>query len=388
MSRARSRFQRLVVGLGTAVALVIAPLGSPAAGAAQDPLSQPVGFVIGGDGRLYASSLGEPAPVSSAVMAPPGAGLATFIEKDGRVSAFAIGTQGGLVMTAPAYTHPGYTIALDGPSGLAPPGAPMSGVSVQGWAHIFFVGRSGTVYRATYRQPASPGGPGPQPWSKAGIAPPGAIIAAAVSPTSAPGAVFVGSNGGLYSIWQTNSDASETILNSPLDVAQPGGGVAALATTAGVQTFFTGRDGRLWTARIAAGPLPDPWAPKAITAAGVVPSGAPLTAAQLPNGALAVFFAGTDGAIRVAATDLTGSWLEPFAVTPTGTARPGAPLSLLVAGDHLYSGWCGNEVWWWWRWRWPGGPFPQPWQGEFAPIRVPTPELIRDGFNISLSLSP
>ncbi|MFD2767132.1 hypothetical protein [Micromonospora eburnea] len=198
--------------------------------------------------------------------------------------------------------------------------------------------------------------------------------------------VFVGGNGGLYSIWQTGSGTPAAVLNSPPDVAQPGGGVAALTTSAGVQTFFTGRDGRLWTAHISAGPLPDPWAPVAITAAGAVPSGASLAAVRLPNGALAVFFAGADGAIRAAATDLTGSWLEPFAVGPTGVARPGGPVSLLAAGDYLYSGWCGNEIWWWWRWRWPGGPFPQPWQGELAPIRAPG--LIRDGFNVSLTLSP
>lgn len=388
MSRASSRFRRAAVGVGAAAALVIASLGPPAAEAAEVPPGQPVGFAIGDDGRLYASSLGEPELISSAVMASPGAGLATFIEDDGRVSAFAIGTEGGLVLTAPTDTRPGYTVVLDGPSGLAPPGAPLSGVSAQGWEHIFFVGYSGALYRTVYHRPAEPEGPGPQPWSEDGIALPGAIITAAVSPTSAPGAVFVGSNGGLYSVWQTDSDASTTILNSPPDVAQPGGGVAALATTAGVQTFFTDLDGRLWTTHISTGPLPDPWAPVAITEAGVVPSGAPLTAMRLPNGALAVFFAGADGAIWVAATDLAGSWLEPFAVTPTDAAVPGAPLSLLVDGDYLYSGWCGNEVWWWWRWQWPSGPFPQPWQSELSPVRVPTPGLIRDGFNVSLSLAP
>ncbi|WP_213455476.1 hypothetical protein [Rhizomonospora bruguierae] len=369
--------------MGATAALVVAPLGSPAAHAALGP---PIGFAIGSDARLYGSSLGPPVLVDSAAMAPPGAGLAAFMENDGRVSAYAIGLQGGLVMTAPTVNRPGNTIIQDGPSGLAPPGAPLSGVRAQGWDHIFFVGGSGTVYRASYRWPARPG-PGPQPWGGAG-APRGGIVAAALLPTSAPVVVFVGNNGGLYSVWETGSGSSATILHSPPGTAQPGGGVALVSTTVGMQAFFTGLDGRLWTTHITGGPLPDPWAPVAVTAAGVVPSGASLTAAQLPNGALAVSFTGNDGAVRIATTDLTGSWLAPVTITPTGVTRAGSPVSLAVSGNDLYTGWCGNEIWWWWRWEWPKGPFPQPWIGELTPIRVPTPGLIREGFTISFSARP
>ncbi|MEU8260425.1 hypothetical protein AB0C02_07370 [Micromonospora sp. NPDC048999] len=347
-------------------------------------LSQRVGFVIGNDGRLYESSFG--APVISEVMAPPGAGLATFRENDGSVSAFAIGTQGGLVMTTPTYNRPGYTLALDGASGVAAPGAPLSAVTDRGSAYVFFVGRSGALFRAAYRQPARPSG-GPQPISASGIAPSGGIVAAVTSPTSAPGVVFVGSNGALYSIWSTSSGAWTTVQKSPPNVAQPGGGVAAVSTGSRVQVFFTGREGDLWTAPISAGPLPDPWAPNVISQNGLVPFGASLAAAQLSDDSLAVLFAGNDGAIQVSA-NISGQWRGPSAVTPAGVARPGTPLSVGVAGGELYSDWCGNDVWWWfhWRWPWPGPPPPPPWYGEISPIQVRTPGLIREGFNVSLTL--
>ncbi|MEU3452862.1 hypothetical protein ABZ671_04565 [Micromonospora sp. NPDC006766] len=361
---------------------MVAPLGPPPAEAAEAQQSQPVGYVIGNDGRLYDSSFR--APVISDVMAPPGAGLATFRESDGSLSAFAIGTQGGLVMTTPTYNRPGYTLALDGASGVAVPGAPLSAVSDRGSAYVFFVGRSGALFRAAYRQPARPSG-GPQPISASGIAPSGGIVAAVTSPTSAPGVVFVGSNGALYSTWSTSSGAWTTVQKSPANVAQPGGGVAAVPTGSRVQVFFTGRDGSLWSASISAGPLPDPWVPVVFSQAGLVPSGASLAAARLSDDALAVLFAGTDGAIRVVA-NLNGQWQGPSAVTPAGVARPGIPLAVGVAGGELSSDWCGNDVLWWWRWRWPGPPPPLPWYGEISQIRVSTPGLVRDGFNVSLTL--
>ncbi|WP_326557631.1 hypothetical protein [Micromonospora sp. NBC_01796] len=388
MSQTHTRRWRIAVAVGVAVATAVAPLGAPPGQAAQLAPSQLVGFTIGADGRLYPAttgpSSGPSGPVSNAVIAPPGAGVSAVRQPDGNLATFVIGTQGALVAGTTNSASSGFRIFTDGAGGLAPPGGQVSAVSTADGVHAFFVGNDGALYGASYVQRVQPGA-GPQRISATGIAPPGAVVAA-TRQGNVPGALFVGADGGLQSVWRTGTNTWATVPASPPGLAPPGGGVAA-TSGAVVYAFLTGLDGRLWRVNFAAGGLPDPWDPVAISGVGAAPVGARLAAAQFTTGQLSVFFAGADGAIRVA-TNLAGGWIEPAVASQPGIARPGGPISLTVVDDYVYVAWCGNNIWWWFFWWWrrpiPPPPGPPPWSGEV--FSFPTSNPVRVGFDTSITM--
>ncbi|WP_431905772.1 hypothetical protein [Micromonospora carbonacea] len=365
------RGARVALAAGIALALALAPAVSPPARAAQQAAaSQLVGFAVGQDGRLYRATSAGVAPFGSAVVAPPGAAVSAVRQSDGNVAVFVVGTQGGLVAAVTNSASSGVTVYRDGATGIAPPGARLNAVTdPAGVVHVFFVGHDGAVYGTSYSGAVRPGS-GPKRVSATGVAPPGATVAGAWQ-SAQPGVVVVDVAGGLTSVWRTTAGTWTTVPAGPAGVAAAGGGVAAVST-AGVQAYYAGLDGKLWQVRFASGPVPVPWAPTAVSGAGVVPAGARLAAARFVNGPSSVFFAGADGAVRVV-TDQTGSWVE-SPTTPAGVARPGSPLALVAVDDFVYSAWCGNDLWWWLRWWWrlPPPP-PPPWYGDTFTLPVANP---------------
>ncbi|MFC8848254.1 MULTISPECIES: hypothetical protein [unclassified Micromonospora] len=188
-----------------------------------------------------------------------------------------------------------------------------------------------------------------------GLAPPGATVAAAWQ-SALPGVVFVGTDGGLNSVWRTTAGTWTTVLAGPAGVAAAGGGVAA-TSTAGMEAYYAGLDGRLWQVRFASGGLPDPWAPTAVSGAGLVPAGARLAAARFVNGPSSVFLAGADGSIRVVTDRPAAGW----------SRRPRRP------------GWPGRAA------RWPSPPPPPPpWYGDT--FTLPTVNPIQYATEVAVTL--
>lgn len=376
------RLLRAAVAAGVALVVAAAPAVAPPAHAVQAAASQIVGFSVGRDGRFYAAIGTTVGPFGSTVVAPPGAGVAAARQPDGNIAAFAVGTHGGLVVAATSSSGSSVTPQRDGAGGLAPPGARLSAVTdAAGQVHVFFVGANGGIYAASYNKLVRPGA-GPRLISAAGLASPGAVLAAGWH-YNLPGVVFVGLDGALTSVWRSTTGTWTTAAASPAGLASPGAGVA-VSSTAGVQAYVSGVDGRLWqVAFTTAGPVPEPWQPVAITAAGVVPAGARLAAARFAIGPSNVLFAGADGAVQVV-TNLTGSWV----VSPTtaaGVAKPGGPVAAVTLDDHLYTPWCGNDLWWWLRWwKRPLPPPPPPWLGDV--FRTPAGYPLQYGGEVAVTL--
>ena len=118
MIQIRARHRRAAVAMGAALILTAAPIGTSPAYAD----SQVEAYTIGTGYGLYKSTGNAPALVHGEHVAPPGAGIATIRSGSGSVTAFAIGVNGGLVMSRtlrsapappspstapPAWPHPG-----------------------------------------------------------------------------------------------------------------------------------------------------------------------------------------------------------------------------------------------------------------------------------------
>ncbi|MEV0396322.1 hypothetical protein [Polymorphospora rubra] len=375
MIRIRARWPRVAVAVGAASTLAVTPVAAPAAYAA---VPQPVGVTVGADGRLHLATTGAPTPATGIPFAPPGAGVTITPGPDGTIAVFAIGTHGGLVAARTSAASSGITVLQDGPTGLAPPGGHLDAITTTNGIHVFFTGNDGALHTVTYPRFVTPGA-GPRPVTAAGLAPPGAAVAATRQPDNNPGAAFVGVDGALHTVWRTTGGAWATVPASPPQLAPAGGGVAAT----GLDTFFTGLDGALWYVRLTAGPLPDPWTAVAVAGAGTVPAGAHLAAGHFPTGPTVVLFAGHDGAIH-ATSNAGGTWRPPSATTAPGVARPGTPVAATITGDQLLADWCGNSMWFRLRIPKPRGPHPEPWNATTFPF--PSLPTIRAGLNVSAAL--
>ncbi|KXK59750.1 hypothetical protein AWW66_22475 [Micromonospora rosaria] len=357
MIRIRPGYRRAAVAVGAALILTAAPVGTPPAYAD----NQVDTFTVSVNYGLYKSSGGTPVLVHSERFAPPGAGIATIESVPGNVTAFAIGLDGGLVLSRTVPLGAGPALTRDGPPGLAPPGAPITAAGLD----VFFVGRNGAVFHRSYRSGAPVG---PRQVTVAGLAPPGAVVATIPGITS--GVAFVGTDGALRVVRPTSTGTWTATPASPPNVATPGGGLTAVSATAG---FVTGLDGRIWQVRLTGGPLPDPWATVPVAGVGAAPAGAHLTAAQFAGGPTIVMFAGHDGAVR-ATSNVTGTWHEPTAATAAGVAVAGKPIATTIHGDHLHGDWCGNSLAWQIRIPKPipqGGPYPEPWNAVTYSFQAP-----------------
>ncbi|MEH1016654.1 hypothetical protein V6U90_26580 [Micromonospora sp. CPCC 206060] len=369
------------LGGALALTLAVAPADASPAHAVQATASQVVGFTVGMDGRVYAASFTGLSPFTSTAIAPPGAGVSAVRQSDGNVAVFTIGNNGGLFSLVTSSAGSGTRISQVGPSGLANPGGRVNAVSApDGSIHVAFPGKDGAVYGASYTSTMQLTS-GVQRASATGVAPSSAVAAAWVS--GVPGAVFVGSDGALHSVWRTGTGTWTTIPASAPGLASPGAGVTAVVK-GGTAAYVGGLDGRLWQVSVTtSGGVPDPWDPVAISGTGVVPVGARLAVARFDYGSTNVVFAGADGAIRVV-TNQTGSWVTSVTTT-AGIAQPGAPVATLTYGDYLYSDWCGNDLWWWFWWKRPlPPPPPPPWYGETLSFRTTIP--VRQGYEVSMTL--
>ncbi|MEU9510793.1 hypothetical protein AB0D32_31460 [Micromonospora sp. NPDC048170] len=357
MIQIRAGYRRAAVAVGATLILTVAPIGTSPAYAD----NQVEAFTIGTNHYLYKSTGGAPAMVHGERVAPPGGGVAVIRSGSGSVTAFAIGTNGGLVISRTLPAGPGPAVTIDGPSALAPPGAPIAAAG----SDVFFVGRNGAVFNRSYLSSAPAG---PRPITVAGVAPPGAVVAAI--PGTTPGVAFVGTDGALRVVRQNGTGTWTTAPASPPNFATPGGGLAAISAVAG---FVTGLDGRIWQVRLTGGPLPDPWQPVAVAGTGAAPAGAHLAAAQFSGGPTVVMFAGHDGAVR-ATSNVAGTWHEPTAATASGVVMPGKPVATTIHGDHLHGDWCGNSLAWQIRIPKPippTGPYPEPWDAVTYSFQAP-----------------
>ncbi|WDZ83645.1 hypothetical protein [Micromonospora cathayae] len=357
MIQIRARYRRAAVAAGAALILTAAPIGTPPAYADQQVEAYTISTTYG----LYRSTGGAPVMVHPERVAPPGAGIAVLRSGSSSVTAFAVGLSGGLVVSRTESSGAGPAVTVDGPYDLAPPGAPVTAAG----SDVFFVGRSGAVFHRSYLSGAPVG---PRPVTGAGVAPPGAVVAAI--PGTTPGVAFVGTDGALRVVRRTSSGTWTSTPASPPNFATPGGGLAAVSAVAG---FVTGLDGRIWQLGLTGGPLPDPWQPVPVAGAGAAPAGAHLTAVQFADGTKVVVFAGPDGAVR-ATSNVAGTWHEPTAATASGVALPGKPVAVTVHGDHLDGDWCGNGRAWQIRIpkpRPPAGPHPEPWDAVTSSFQAP-----------------
>ncbi|MEU6074933.1 hypothetical protein [Micromonospora sp. NPDC047074] len=366
MIQIRAGHRRAAVAVGAALILTAAPIATPPAYAD----SQVEAYTIGTGYGLYKSTGGAPALVHGEQVAPPGAGVATIRSESGSITAFAIGVNGGLVLSRTVPLGAGPAVTIDGPAGLAPPGAPIAAAGLD----VFFVGRNGAVFNRSYLSGAPTA---PRQVTVAGIAPPGAVVAAI--PGTTPGAAFVGTDGALRVVRPNSTGAWTTAPASPPNFATPGGGLAALSALAG---FVAGLDGRIWQVRLTGGPLPDPWQPVPVAGTGAAPVGAHLAAVQFAGGPTVVMFAGHDGAVR-ATSNVAGTWHEPTAATASGVATPGKPIAATIHGDHLDGDWCGNGQAWQLRIPKPippSGPHPEPWNAVVSSFQAPN---IQPGGHVS-----
>jgi hypothetical protein len=389
--------RRRTVAMAMAVLVTVAPLAgglavaAPAAGSAGSMALSLSGFLVANDGRLYqapapgGSSGGGLIRLSTAVLAPPNAGVSAVRQPDGNLALFLIGNHGGLIGVTTNHGASGLSIFNAGSPGLATPGVKLTAITAPDGVHVFFPGTGGAIHAASF-------GPQVRPqslvWrtSAPGLASATASVAAGWDPAGVTGAVFTGLDGGLRSVWRNGSGLSSVVL-SPAGLAPSGAGVAMISGQGPAQAFFAGNNGTLWL--FAAGPQPIPWQPQALSNPSSVPAGAQLTAVYTgpkpdPLRRAAVFFAAPDGAVKVASNPGQG-WLAPAATTPAGAAPPGAALSMVqTSDDYLHVAWCGNDLLWWWlRWRkLVPPPPPPPWLGERFSIRPNVP--IRAGNNVSV----
>ncbi|MEV7229549.1 hypothetical protein AB0M79_21360 [Polymorphospora sp. NPDC051019] len=358
MTQIRAGYRRAAAAVGAALILTAVPIGTSPAYAD----NQVEAFTAGANGLLYKSTGGTPAVVHGDLFAPPGAGVATIRFASGGITAFAIGVHGGLVASRTVSGGAGGPgVSIEGPYGMAPPGAPIAAAGLD----VFFVARNGAVFNRSYRSTAPAG---PQQVTAAGIAPPGAVVAAI--PGTTPGVAFVGTDGALRVVRSSGTGTWTTAPASPPNFATPGGGLAATSAAAG---FVTGLDGQIWPVRLTGGPLPDPWAPVAVAGTGAAPAGAHLAVAQFTGGPTIVVFAGHDGAVR-ATSNVAGTWHEPTAATAAGVAIPGKPVATTIHGDHLDGDWCGNGTAWQIRIPKPTppvGPYPEPWNATTLSFQAP-----------------
>ncbi|RIV40289.1 hypothetical protein [Micromonospora radicis] len=365
MIQIRAGHRRAAATVSAVLILTAAPIGTPSA-YADDQVQT---FTVGRNYLLYKSTGRTPAIVHGEPVAPAGGGVALIRSESGNTTAFTIGPNGGLVVSRTAPAGAGPAVDFDGPSGLAPPGAPIAAAG----SDVFFVGRNGAVINRSYLSGAPPR---PQPVTVAGIAPPGAVVAAI--PATTTGVTFVGTDGALRVVHRNSAGGWTTAVASPPNFATPGGGLAVISPAA----FVTGLDGRIWQVRLNGGPVPDPWLPVAVAGTGAAPAGAHLAAAQFPGGTTVVMFAGHDGAVR-ATSNVAGIWHEPTAATAPGVAVPGKPITTTVHGDHLHGDWCGNSLAWQLRIPKPtppSGPHPEPWNAVTYSFQAPN---IQPGGHIS-----
>jgi len=179
------------------------------------------------------------------------------------------------------------------------------------------------------------------------VAPPGANIAVEDSQAHVLDVFFVGNDGAIKQLWSDNNYGTLRSITSA-NLAAPGAGITAgLESAALLDVFVVGTNGALRMVNgngNSFGPNP----PYTLSATNLANSGALLSAAQTgtgtPKGDLNVFFVGKDGAVKNVYFFLGMSWLTANA-SATGFAPPSAPIGTTRprTGDHLDVFVVGND---------------------------------------------
>jgi hypothetical protein len=298
-------------------------------------------FSVAPDGAVQvrwvqgAGTWNGPVAISPPGLAPPGAKLAVSQQFGipNQTDVFVVGNNGAtqvLWIQAGGSWHGPMALS---PAGVAPPGAGLAasaqfGISNQ--TDLFVVGSNGAT-RVLWVQGAGSWN-GPIAISPSGLAPPGArLIASPQYGVSNQTDVFVvGSNGAIQVHWVQGAGSwNGPLALSAAGVAPPGAGLAASAQF-GVpnqtDVFVVGSNGATQVLWIQGGH----WnGPLGISPAGLAPAGAGLAAsAQFgsPN-QTDVFVVGSNGAIQVLWVQGAGRWSGPLAISPTGLALAGAGLA-------------------------------------------------------------
>ena len=273
--------------------------------------------------------------------------LASITRLEGGLDVFWIGPDGGVGSN---WANP----QVDGgswhtPFPIAPPGAAGVGSSIaavtrlEGALDVFWIGPDGGVGTA-WANPNVDGGRWhtPFPIAPARSARAGSGIAAITRFNGALDVFWMGPDGGVGTTW-ANPDVDGGRWHTPFPIAPPGSArgdspIAAITRFDGaLDVFWIGPDGGVGTTW--ANPQIDGgnWhAPFPIAPAGSAAPGSPLAAVTRLEGALDVFWMGSDGAAATnwANPKIDGArWHTPVPITPPGAAGAGSPIAALTRAN-------------------------------------------------------
>jgi hypothetical protein len=352
--------------LTTAALAALGLAAGPAAPAAHAaPTSGSYVYYIGADGGLWGWAMDGPdtaVRVGPAGIAPPGGHVAVARVAGGPPSVFFAGADGALYEACPAAQQP---VAVT-KAGFAAPGAVVTAAVVAGQYAVAADGIPMPVPAIARQRPA-----GAQEISNPCLPP--AQVLSNTSPSYVPGGAmasagasdgswalfYVDGSGAVRAQWRSpNGGLSDKEMTAP-NSAAPGSGLAVTQSPSGLELFYAGNDGRLYTARPATGGgLADSPRPNQ-TGDADVPAGAQLAAASLPSGS-SVAYANAKGIFVAAELDAGNNWQHTDALSKAGFVTAGSSVAVVAtpAGDDEDI--CPTP-WYLRHLHWPGpGPWPGP----------------------------
>ncbi len=360
----------------TAVGMLAGLLLSQPANAAVAPPNM-TGLVIGADGALYTSirrtfaSTGgsiwdRPVPASPQATAPPGAGISAARFPDGNIAAFYVGVDGLLRVSYTTGTGQWQSSTPITVAGEYTPGAQVVTVKSPIGVDTVSVDRHNWIYvtRGDFRIPPRlwMGIPAPRDVN----VPSGAPLSAQRLPNGELWTTFVDSSGALALLRLTSAGTwlTPTRLTNP-GAAAAGSTVKMVLGASSVIIFWIDTAGFVHK-MTPAGPNPGP--DQVMTLIDPLPVTAGLSPVPLPNGQVALFFAGRNGAVNLLLTSNSAGQSRPIALTQTQIIPPGTKLELALSAGSS-TGWydidgdlCPPPPW-----PWPG---PWPPRGSWSDLAV------------------
>lgn len=287
---------------------------------------------IGTDGAVYSrlfqnGTWTAASPISASGLAPSSAAVATGAVSSTTTALFVVGSDGKLDVATQTSGGAWSPFTALTAANFAKPGAPLVTGAPTGPLAVFVVDTAGKLESITA---TSTGGWGaPVALTATGFAPSGASLAAGRRGVDEFDVFMVGPDGTLkYEFYNFGVWGSITLSSSGF--APPG---APMGTALDVHGFFNvmvvGNTGALYT-NWDVTPL---WSGEtALTATGFAPPGAGVSAINLNNQSLNVFFTDTSGNVETMNNGGIG-WSAASVIAPSAT-NPGAAISSVVQGTN------------------------------------------------------
>jgi hypothetical protein len=290
-------------------------------------------LTVAADGAAYYRSqqnglFQDPAAITSAGFAPPGAATAGGRQTATQFDAFVVANDGKLYMMAATNGGPFQAPTPLTAGGFAPPGAALATAAQGGQLGVAVVDNTGAL-KINWWNPVF-GWLGPVAVTGANYAPPGAAVTVGMRASGELDTFSIGSDGALkYMAFYGGLWTGPWALTLG-NFAPPGAPVATANDVHGYLNVFTiGNDGALYTK----------WdctalwcGATALTATGFVPAGGYVSAINFSNGSLNAFVVDQTGTIDVL-SNAGLSWHGPSAVSNPNTSVPGAATSASLEGS-------------------------------------------------------